>query len=396
MSIPATRVPVSGERFLATYALHALPEEARALAEAICVEQTIEFPEDLIADDDIRGEVIGRIESLEVVAPNQVQTVISYAVEITAFALPQLLSVAYGNCSLLPGVRLLDLQLPDTLLDAFGGPRFGIAGIRDLVGAPRRPLLATALKPLGLGAGALADMAGNLARGGIDLIKDDQGLADQPWAPFSERVPRCAAAVIEANERYGMRAVYLPVLNAPTFQLVPRAYAAKAAGAGGLLVMPGVSGLDAMRGLADDAQLALPLMAHPAFEGSFVASDTTGMAHSLIFGTLARLAGADLSIFPGYGGRFGNFSRDICREISDACRRPLGALAPCLPTPGGGMTVSRTRELLDFYGRDVALLVGGDLHRGDAYENARRMREAVETMSPGANPMPGGQAAAGE
>ncbi len=393
MTIPATRVPVSGDRFLATYALRAEPADARALAEAICVEQTIEFPADLIADDDIRGQVIGRLESFEVLEPGLVRATISYAVEITAFALPQLLSVAYGNCSLLPGVRLVDLDMPDALLRAFRGPRFGIDGVRELLHAPDRPLLATALKPLGLGAAALAEMAGTLARGGIDLIKDDQGLSDQPWAPFDERVPRCAAAVREANARYGTRAVYLPVLNAPTQQLGDRARAAKTAGAGGLLVMPGVSGLDTMRGLADDADLGLPLMAHPTFEGSLVASPTTGMAHSLIMGTFHRLAGADLSIFPGYGGRFGNFSPAICHEIADACTRPLGPLAPCLPTPGGGMTVARTTELIEFYGRDVALLIGGDLHRGDLLENAQRMRAAVEAGASGAPPPSGSVAA---
>lgn len=381
MTLPATHVPVSGARLVAAYELHAPLAEARERAEAICVEQTIEFPADLVADDDIRSQIIGRIESLEESRPGITRAKISYAIEVTAFALPQLLSVVYGNCSLLPGVRLVGLDLPDPLLRAFHGPRFGVRGLRELLGAPHRPLLATALKPMGLSAAALAEMAGTLARGGIDLIKDDQGLADQPWATFAERVPRCADAVREANVATGGHARYLPVLNAPTDELCDRAHLAKEAGAGGFLVMPGVSGLDAMRALAEDPELGLPIMAHPTAMGSFVTTDSTGMAPGLLLGTLVRLAGADLSIFPSYGGRFGNFSRAVCREIVEACAAPLGSLAPCLPTPGGGILVDRVAELLAFYGSDVALLIGGDLHRGDLLDNVRRMRAAVEAYA---------------
>jgi ribulose-bisphosphate carboxylase large chain len=62
--IPPVTLSVSGSRFRATYLLTGSAEEARARADAIAVEQTIEFPADLIADDDIRRHVIGRIEDL--------------------------------------------------------------------------------------------------------------------------------------------------------------------------------------------------------------------------------------------------------------------------------------------------------------------------------------------
>ena len=42
------------------------------------------------------------------------------------------------------------------------------------------------------------------------------------------------------------------------------------------------------------------------------------------------------------------------------------------------MTVERVPELLEFYGHDVALLIGGALHRGDLATNAARIRDVVE------------------
>ncbi len=36
-------------------------------------------------------------------------------------------------------------------------------------------------------------------------------------------------------------------------------------------------------------------------------------------------------------------------------------MKPCLPAPAGGLTLARVPELIEFYGRDVLLLIGGSL-----------------------------------
>lgn len=385
--IPAKRLSVSGVRFVARYAITGPTNAAADRARAIGVEQTIEFPADLVADDDIRRHVIGRVESVEPVAPELAIATISYALETTGGELPQLLNVLLGNCSLYPGVRLVGLDLPPELLHRFRGPRHGIAGLRRLLGAEGRPLLCTALKPMGLSALDMAEIAATMVEGGIDVIKDDHGLANQPFAPWEARTRACAAAVSEANARLGTRTIYMPSLNAPTAEIPERARIAKDAGAGGLLILPGLSSLDAMRAVADDDAIGLPIMGHPAFLGAYVLSETHGIEHGLMFGTLYRLAGADMTVYPNYGGRF-SFSQDACRSIADACRAPLGNLAPIFPTPGGGMTMPRLPELMAFYGADTGLLIGGDLQRGDLLENVRRMRAALD--APGvATPHPG-------
>lgn len=376
MTVPPTFLDVSGDRFVATYDLAGPVDQARGRAEAIAVEQTIEFPADLIADDDIRRHVIGRIESLEHTRPARVRARISYAVETAGGELPQLLNVVFGNCSLLPGVRLVGLDLPSGLSGSFPGPRFGVPGLRALLGVPARPLFATALKPMGLGSAALAEIAETLARGGVDVIKDDHGLANQPFAPWEERVRACAAAVRRANAETGGRSLYMPSLNGPADEIGERARIARDAGAGGLLVLPGLAGFDTMRALAADEAVGLPIMGHPAFLGSLVVGDEAGIEHGVLFGTIFRLAGADMVVFPSYGGRFA-FSHEACASIAAACRAPLGSLPPIFPTPGGGMTLGRIEELHDFYGPDTALLVGGDLHRGDLLHNVARMRAAV-------------------
>lgn len=341
-----------------------------AVAEAIRVEQTIEFPFDL-APDWIREEVVGRVELLE-----GQHLRISYDIRTVAGDLVQLLNLLWGNVSLFPGVRITGLQFPPRLLGAFRGPRYGVPGLRQMFDAPRRPLVCTALKPMGMSSAELAAAAVTLAEAGFDLIKDDHGLADQPWATWRERVRTVSAAVQEAADRAGTRSRYMPALNVPCERLLDAAHEAKAAGAGALLVLPGLTGVDALRMLADDDELGLPIMSHPSFLGSQVVNADQGIDHGLLLGTLLRLAGADLSIFPNHGGRF-SFSPDECADIRDRCAEPMGDLLPTWPTPGGGMTVERIGEMRAFYGADVALLIGGALHRGDLAANARRMMDAV-------------------
>ena len=54
---------------------------------------------------------------------------------------------------------------------------------------------------MGLSATDLAELAYRFALGGIDLIKDDHGLTNQPFCPFEERVRRCAEAVARRTAR---------------------------------------------------------------------------------------------------------------------------------------------------------------------------------------------------
>ena len=376
MTLPPVTLELSGERLTATYRVAGDEASVRATLEHVRVEQTIEFPVDLVADDDIRRALVGRVEAVRVVAQEVCEADVSYAVEVSGFELPQLLNLLFGNSSLLPGIRLVDVTLPPTILERFRGPRFGVDGLRALLGADDRPLLATALKPMGLPLAALATMAGDFAANGMDLIKDDHGFASQPFAEFRERVQRCASAVADANDRHGTKARYLPSLNVPADRLGEAARFAVDAGAGGVMVLPGLHGYDAVRALAEDDDLAVPIMGHPSLLGSFVVSPASGIDHGLVLGTFMRLAGVDVSVFPNVGGRFA-FSEAECARIAAALTADLGSLPRAFPAPAGGMSLERVPDMLALYGRDVVLLIGGELHRGDRRERTRALREAI-------------------
>jgi ribulose-bisphosphate carboxylase large chain len=277
---------------------------------------------------------------------------------------------------MVPGVRLVDFELPDSLLASFPGPRIGVGGLRQRFGRSAGPILATALKPMGTPIDKLAAMAHELAINGIHLVKDDHSFATQPFCMFRERVPVIADAIARANAAGG-NSVYLPALNVPINEMAAAVEFALESGAGGLLVLPGLFGFDTLRWLAEWTPPETIIMSHPSMLGSLVGDPSLGMAHALALGKLPRLAGADVSIFPNYGGRF-SFDPHDCRDVATACLEPLGDLRRAFPAPAGGMTVERVPEMTDFYGPDVCLLIGGGLYRGDIATQVRRMVSAIE------------------
>lgn len=370
----------SSDRFSVTYRLFGNEKDARAKAEDICIEQTVEFPADEVPAGVIRDHVFGRIELFERFDHESFRAVISYAVELAAGELTQLLNVMFGNSSIKPGIRVENLDLPESMLRNFKGPRYGRLGLRNLLNVPKRPLLSTAIKPMGLSCGELADLSYRFAIGGMDIIKDDHGLTDQCCSPFEERVKYCGEAVARANRETGGRTIYVANVTAPHAEVMMRARTAKNAGAGGLMIAPGLTGFDLMRELADDGSIGLPILTHPALQGSFV-TGRNGMSHGVIFGRLARLAGADATIFPNFGGRF-SFSREECKDIVNGTEAPMGQVKSIFPAPGGGMALARVPEMLETYGRDLIFLIGGGLfkHGPDLAENCRHFRRMVENM----------------
>ncbi|MBA4383258.1 MAG: ribulose 1,5-bisphosphate carboxylase large subunit [Anaerolinea sp.] len=373
--------PLSGERFQVIYRLSGSYDEAMAKAQDACIEQTVEFPADLLPEGDIPNQIIGRIEAVNENCNDCHDITISYPVEDAGVDLVQLLNVIFGNTSIKPGVRVEKLILPPAILNKFRGPRYGRLGIRNLLKAPTRPMLCSAIKPMGLTSKQFAEQAYQFSSGGIDIIKDDHGLADQPFSPFKERVERCAEAVQRGNAKNGSNSIYMPSLGSRADQIFEKAHFAKSVGAGGFLVPPGLVGFDTMRALADDDTLALPIMMHPSMIGSYVTCPTTGFSHYALFGQLTRLAGADATIYPNWGGRFA-FSRDECISIAAGSQDDLGHIKTIFPTPGGGMTIDRIPEMLNVYGKDLIFLMGGGLHRikPTLVESSVYFRNLVENM----------------
>lgn len=371
------RRTVSDERFTVTYILSGERDDASAAAEDICIEQTVEFPPDLIKDTFIRDNIFGRVELFKQVDDKKFQADISFAVETSASELTQLLNVMFGNISLKPGIRIKDISLPRVFASQFKGPRFGVKGVRDLLNVHGRPLISSAIKPMGMTTPEFADLAYRFALGGMDIIKDDHGLSDQKFSSYKDRVRACSESVKRANAETGGRTLYFPNITAPFSELTDRANYAKECGAGGVLISPALTGYDAMKHLADDESFALPVMSHPAFTGPYL-SGTSGFTHGVLLGKMMRLAGADIVVYPNFGGRF-SFSREECLDIVNQCKTDFSVFKSIFPCPGGGMNFSNIPDMKSFYGNDVIYLMGGGLFKrsDDLVANCLEFRDMI-------------------
>lgn len=369
------------QRFTVTYRVFAADAaEARARAEGIALEQTVEVPRDVVPDGYIADEIVGRIEEIGQEAEGRFRATLSYSPDSAGHEITQFFNVIFGNSSIQKGLKVIAIDPGAEMLARHPGPRFGIEGIRARAGRPAGGMIAPVLKPQGLDADALAKIAYLSAKAGADIVKEDHGITDQHMAPFRERVEKIAAAVAKANAETGGHSLYFPSLAGRPQDIEDNILFAKEAGADGLLIMPGLLGFGVVDRIARDDSLAMPVMTHPAFLGPFVLSEDTGFSHGMMFGTLQRLAGSDISVFPNVGGRFG-FTAGECGEIADACRTPQGPGTPMLPSPGGGMNVERAADMVRMYGEDVVYLLGGSLLRhGDRIgEGIAAMRAAIDT-----------------
>jgi ribulose-bisphosphate carboxylase large chain len=329
-------------RFVATYRVRADAGSITSRAEAIAVEQSVEMPLGAIDDDAIHEEIVGKVRLIEDRGGNIFDVQIELAAATVGGDAGQWLNMMFGNTSLQDDIALIDVsgEFP------FSGPHHGIAGLRERAGVSgHRALTCSALKPQGLSPARLAHLAERLALGGIDFIKDDHGLADQLYSPFEERVPTIAQAV--------GRTRYVPSLSGDLDQLRRQIDLAGRYGINTVMLMPMISGWSTMQTLVRQYP-DVAFFAHPSFGGS------ARIAPDLLIGKLFRMLGADAVIFPNYGGRFG-YTPDTCRRLAEWARVGMERFRPSIPVPAGGMTLDRVPEMLDFYGPDAMLLVGGSL-----------------------------------
>jgi ribulose-bisphosphate carboxylase large chain len=359
------------ERLRVTYHLDVPEALAEARAEEVAREQTVEVPRAALHGEFFGREVMGRVESIARDPAGGVLARIAYPVESTSRDPAQLLNVMFGNSSLHADVRCADVELPPELLRALEGPRFGTPGLRKLLGVEDRALTCTAIKPMGLSTEALAELCGGFARAGIDVIKDDHGLADQAWSRFEARVVACLRAAREAAEATGRHALYVPNLIGTPERVVRGLHFAEAHGARAVMVSPMLIGLPAFWELVH-RHASVPVLAHPSFGGALRIDPPA------LFGRLLRAYGADAVIFVSFGSRF-SAGADACRELARRLAAPWGGVLPSLPVPAGGIRLENAGEVARFYGRDAMLLVGGDLQvePGRAFERARAFATAV-------------------
>ena len=362
-----------GDRLVAMFEL-----EPDGSARALAVEEST-------GTEAIPAEMWARVGG-EVLSEGDGRAIIAWPWRNWGANLPQLMaSILVGEgceTARFTRCRLMAMEWPDDLVEALGGgPRFGLAGVRYRLGAgaETRPLLGGIVKPsLGLGPAEVAATAAALARGGCDLIKDDELLADPDWCPLADRVPAVAAALAEV----GRPVLYAANISGPVDTLLARAAAAVEAGATAIMVNAFATGIDAVRAVAA-AGLGVPVLAHRVGAGPIVRNPEVGVDGSVLC-ELTRIAGADLVQIGGFGGKLFDTSDEVARNLA-ACRRPLAGARVPVPVNGGGVWAGSTPTVLAAAGHDIMLLLGMGAyeHPGGPEAGSRSVKQAIDAVTAG-------------
>ena len=322
------------------------------------------------APDDLGGESTGDLWKVRVAFPTE-----NFGAQF-----PMLLTTLVGNDpSTSLSVRLVDLDLPDEYRAAFPGPQLGVAGWRRITSVWERPLLLNMIKPCtGYSPDAGADLLEQPARGGADLIKDDELLGDAPFNRVAERSRAYRRRLERVAEETGHRARYICNVTDRASRLVDTARAAVDGGADGLMVNALAVGLDPFQALVE-SRLGVPILVHTATSDVITGATNSGIGQALVFGKLLRLAGAD-AVFTTTPYARRPPSRFVYRKTLQWMSEIGGPHKRTMPMLAGGVTGAMIGPLIRESGVDVILGVGGGIqgHPDGAEAGAQAIRAAIE------------------
>ncbi|SDN85482.1 2,3-diketo-5-methylthiopentyl-1-phosphate enolase [Paenibacillus sp. yr247] len=352
---------------------------------------------------------LGKVISVEVHEPAQGEPRFNRYADITiaypdvnfSRDIPALLVTVFGKLSMDGKIKLIDLAFSSDFLSGFSGPKFGMQGVRDLLGVQERPLLMSIFKSVvGYELPALREQFYLQAAGGVDLIKDDEILFENPLTPLEKRIEVCLGAAAQASKETGQKLLYAVNLTGPTSKLAAQAKKAIGAGANALLFNVLAYGFDVLHELSSDPEITIPIMAHPAMAGATYPSPHYGISPSVLLGKLMRLAGADLVLFPSpYGSvvmpREENLAikhvlltNDLRKDYAfNASAEVQLKLAASFPVPSAGIHPGLVPLILRDFGRNVIVNAGGGIHGHPlgTIAGGQAFRQAIDATLQGIN-----------
>lgn len=291
-----------------------------------------------------------------------------------------MLTATIGNISMGGKLKMLDLRFPKDWIKNFQGPKYGIEGVRKILKVPRRPLLNNMIKPCsGWTPEVGAQLFYSAALGGCDVVKDDELIADMDYNKIVDRVPLMMEAVDKVRDETGEETLYTVNITDKLTKLKSNALAVQDVGGNALMLNYLVVGLPALRMLAEDPEIKLPILAHMDFAGAFYESPYSGVSSFLIMGKLARLAGADIVVYPAPYGK-APFLKEKYLGIAKAHRYRMHHLKPTLPMPSGGITPGMVLRVMQDLGNDVMIGSGGGIHAhpDGPVAGAKAFRQAID------------------
>ncbi len=157
---------------------------------------------------------------------------------------------------------LRNVIFPDSFLAAYPGPRFGVEGIREVLGVERRPPLGLIVKPRwGGDITRTTDACRAALRGGVDFLVDDLLMGDPPGAmALRNRVGVFVDLCKEVTAETKTKKTYWPNITGRPIAAYEDAAYAIAHGAGGLVVDAYAMGFSFFEEFVDMLPTPVPIL----------------------------------------------------------------------------------------------------------------------------------------
>jgi 2,3-diketo-5-methylthiopentyl-1-phosphate enolase len=337
--------------------------------------------------DDVRERLMSKVIGYyEIPAPKGTKKAIiqlgfpTAAWDVNVNVPMMLLSIA-GNCFAFPTkMRLLDIYIPEKLAQKFGGPKFGVKGVRDILGVYNRPLTLQIIKPkMGMTPEETANQVYQSALGGVDLCKDDEMCSELENCSFDARLEAVLRALDKAERETGHKTLYMVSITDEVDRIQEKARRACAAGATGLLLAYS-AGPSILRVLAEDPKITAPILLH--------VSHLLALLPTMNFPTLSklcRLCGADMMLTPSIWSSIPVASVEESLRVSQTLLAPFYNIKPIFPMPGAGVHPGAVEPMLAENGPDMIFMAGGGMlgHPMGYTAGAKAFRQAIDAAMAG-------------
>ena len=311
---------------------------------------------------------------------------IAFPVDNVGPNLSTLLATICGNLYELgevTGLRLLDIDLPASYATQFPGPQFGIAGTRDKAGVHGRPIIGTIIKPsIGLTPEQTASLVDSLCEADIDFIKDDELMADPPYAPFEARLAAVMPVLRRHADRLGRMPMYAINISGSIDEMRRRHDAVLRSGGNCVMVSVNWVGHSGVEHLRRHSQL--PIHGHRNGWGALTRCSELGMDFNA-YQKVWRLAGVDQLHVNGLRSKFWEPDESVIASAR-ACLAPWAGHAPVMPVFSSGQWAGQAPEMFGaLKSIDVMHLAGGGIigHPDGPAAGVRSMRQGWEAAVAG-------------
>lgn len=300
--------------------------------------------------------------------------------------IPQILSIIAGNLfglASLRGVRLEDVSFPTDILENYPGPQFGIQGLRDVLDRPEKPLVGTIVKPkIGLPPEEFADYIYEAGRGGLTNGKDDETLVDQDFCPLEDRVA-AVSEKLDLLEEEDHKMIHAHNVSTDGHRILEAADLAIDNGARQIMVDVITSGFAAVRALAEDPSIDVPIHVHRTMHAAFTRNPKHGISMNAI-AKLVRMAGGDALHIGTLGVGKMHTEKDEERA-RDTLMNDMNDYPQVMHVASGGMHPGVIPQLMEKTGNQVQIQAGGGVsgHPDGVRAGARAMCQAVDAAYEG-------------